>query len=65
MKTIDEIATDGMTGKPYDWSNYDELTYAAWTTGRRLSGKAPLKEGGKTPQDGAAAKVSLHPANWR
>lgn len=62
---IDAYAVAGLAGEPYDWDNYNDLTYSAWITGRRLAGKAPLKEGSKTHQDGAAAKVSLHPANWR
>ena len=65
MKTIDEFSTAGFAGKLYDWANYDELTYSAWLVGRRLAGMSAPKEGSKTPQDGAAAKVSLHPANWR
>lgn len=62
--TIDEIAANGIEGKDYDWSNYDELTYAAWLIGRRIAGKPPTKEITEK-QDGAAPKISLHPANWR
>lgn len=62
--TIDEAATNGLNGVGYDWSNYDDLTYAAWLVGRRLAGKPPIKEI-RQAQDGAASKVSEHPANWR
>lgn len=64
MKNTDKIAADGFEGKAYDWNNYDTLTYSAWLIGRRLAGKAPIKEI-KITQDGAAPRVSLHPANWR
>jgi hypothetical protein len=63
-QSTDSAATAVLIGKPYDWSRYCEITYAAWLIGRRLAGKQPQRQS-VTRQDGAAARVSLHPANWR
>ena len=62
---IDDYAARGYRGESYNWNHYDQTTYDAWLVGRRLRGElAPPKEVAEK-QDGAAPKVSLHPANWR
>jgi len=61
---VDDAASSGMNNESYNWDNYNDLTYAAWLVGRRISGKKTIKEYTKK-QDGAACRVSEHPANWR
>jgi len=61
---IDDAASRGMNNENYNWDNYNDLTYAAWLVGRRIAGKITIKTYTQK-QDGAACRVSEHPANWR